>query len=137
MPLMSLSLIPVAAPSHPLARESRALSRDVLAEYVQLILTDREDHSGPSYGVVGARIWRFVELSKRLDFLLAAFGWATMPAHIVAPYIAAGKLVQLVIDDPGIRPVSIPIYVVHQRSRPPRRGAAWLLRDLLARAWPA
>jgi hypothetical protein len=34
---------------------------------------------GPSYGVVGNRVWRFVDLARRLDFLLADIGWCKMP----------------------------------------------------------
>jgi DNA-binding transcriptional LysR family regulator len=134
--LLSLTLVPVAAPGHPLAMETRPITRDLLSEHVQLILTDPHDNSGPSHGVVSPRIWRFVELAKRLDFILAGLGWATMPAHIVTPLIADGRLVQLAIDDPGIRPVPFPIYAVHERSRPLRKAAAWLLADLCARPWP-
>jgi DNA-binding transcriptional LysR family regulator len=135
--LTSITLVPVAAPTHPLATETRPLTRDVLSEHVQLILTDPSDSSGPSYGVVSPRIWRFVELARRLEFLLAGFGWATMPAHLVASHVADQSLVELDIDDPALRHAPIPIYVVHERTRPPRRGAAWLWEDLRARDWPA
>jgi len=134
--LMSLSLIPVVAPTHKLASETRPITRDVLSEYVQLILTDPQDHTGASHGVVSPRIWRFVELAKRLDFLLAGFGWATMPAHIVAPLIASQRLMLLPIDDPGIKPAPFPIYAVHDRTRPLRKAATWLLNNLRARQWP-
>jgi DNA-binding transcriptional LysR family regulator len=134
--LTSITLIPVAAPTHPLATETRPITRDVLNEHVQLILTDPANSNGPSYGVLSLRIWRFVELAKRLEFLLAGFGWATMPAHMVAPHIADQRLVQLVIDEPSIRPGPIPLYVVHERSRPLRTGAAWLRSNLIARSWP-
>jgi DNA-binding transcriptional LysR family regulator len=133
--LLSINLFPVVAPNHPLASETRPINRDVLSEYVQLILTDPIDHTGQSHGVVSTRVWRFVDLGKRLDFLLAGFGWATMPLHIVAPHIAAGRLVQLDVDDPGIRTVPFPIYVVYERSRPLGKAASWLAEDLRARPW--
>ena len=75
-PLMSITLVPVASSSHPLATETRPITRDVLQEHVQLILTDPYDFERPSYGVVSSRIWRFVEMGSRLDFLLAGSGWA-------------------------------------------------------------
>ena len=33
-------------------------------------------------------------MGSRLDFLLAGSGWATIPEHIVKPYLANGKLVE-------------------------------------------
>lgn len=133
--LTAMTLIPVAAPTHPLAAATSPLSREILAEHVQLILTDPDDPAGPSHGVVSPRIWRFVDLSRRLDFILAGFGWATMPAHMVHPYIANGRLIELPIDDPGIRPVPVPIYAVHNRSQPPRRAGSWLLDNLRNQDW--
>jgi DNA-binding transcriptional LysR family regulator len=135
-PLMSIELVPVAASSHPLATETRPITRDVLQEHVQLILTDPYDSSGPSYGVVSSRIWRFVEMGSRLDFLLAGSGWATIPAHIVKPYLANGRLVELTIRDPAVVPGVLPIFAVHERSRPPRPAARWLLENLQSRFSP-
>ena len=106
------------------------MEREVLAEHVQLVLTDPENQSGPSYSVVSQRIWRFVDLGRRLDFLLAGFGWATMPLHLVEGHLARGELKRLPIDDPAILPGSIPIYAVHQRSRVLGTAARSLLGDL-------
>ena len=135
-PLMSIELVPVASSSHPLATETRPITRDVLQEHVQLILTDPYDSSGPSYGVVSSRIWRFVDMGSRLDFLLAGSGWATIPAHIVKPYLANGRLVELIIRDPAVAPGLLPIFAVHERSRPPRPAARWLLENLQSRLSP-
>ena len=129
-PVTSIELVPVAAPSHPLAREKRRLEREVLAEHVQLVLTDPENQGGLSYSVVSARIWRFVDLGRRLDFLIAGFGWATMPLHIVKEHLKSGALKRLPIDDPAVLPGSIPVYVVHQRNRPLGTAARSLLYDL-------
>ena len=129
-PVTSIELVPVAAPSHPLAQERRRLEREVLAEHVQLVLTDPENQGGPSYSVVSPRIWRFVDLGRRLDFLIAGFGWATMPLHVVEDHLKSGALKRLPIDDPAVLPGSIPIYVVHQRSRPLGTAARSLLNDL-------
>lgn len=135
-PLMSMTLVPVVVPAHPLARETRMLTRDMLAEHVQLILTNPHEPDGPSHSVVSSRIWRFVDLQRRLEFLLAGFGWGTMPSHLVAPHIASGQLVRLAINDPGVFPGPIALHVVHARTRTLGRGAAWLLNNLREQAWP-
>lgn len=125
----SIKLVPVVAQGHPLARETRPLTREVLAEHVQLILTDPAQTSGPSFSIVSNRLWRFVDLGRRLEFLLAGFGWCTMPEHLVADHLAADRLVELAIVETGVLPGSIPIYVTHLRSRPLGVAARWLLAD--------
>jgi DNA-binding transcriptional LysR family regulator len=131
--LTTIALIPVASSSHPLASETRPITRDILQQHVQLILTDPYDSSGPSHGVVSSRIWRFVDMGSRLDFLLAGSGWATIPSHIAAPFLANGRLVKLRIDDPGLTPAVVPIFAAHERSRSPRTAALWLLDNLQSR----
>lgn len=133
-PVSTIELVPVVAPSHPLACEKRQLSREVLAEHVQLVLTDPENQGGPSYSVVSPRVWRFVDLGRRLDFLLAGFGWATMPLHLIEGHLRARELKRLLLDDPAILPGSIPIYAVHQRTRTLGTAARSLLGDLQALA---
>ena len=129
-PVTSIELVPVAAPTHPLAAEKRKLEREVLAEHVQLVLTDPESTGGPSYSVVSPRIWRFVDLGRRLDFLLAGFGWATMPLHLIEGHLAAGRLKRLPIKDPAVLPGAIPIYAAHQRNHPLGIAAKFLLSQL-------
>jgi DNA-binding transcriptional LysR family regulator len=135
-PLMSMQLTPVVASSHPLAHETRPVTREILAEHVQLILTNPQVAGGPSYSVVSPQVWRFVDLARRLEFLLAGFGWGTMPLHSVAAHLADGRLKRLDIDDPGVLPGAIPIYAVHGRTQPLGRAARWLLDDLRRREWP-
>jgi DNA-binding transcriptional LysR family regulator len=79
---------------------------------------------------VSPRVWRFVDLGRRLDFLLAGFGWATMPSHLVQEHLADGRLRRLPIDDPAILPGAIPVYAVHQRNRPLGTAARSLLEQL-------
>lgn len=136
-PLTSIALVPVVSSSHPLANDPGPITRERLQEHVQLILTDPYDSSGPSHGVVASRVWRFVDMGSRLDFLLAGSGWATIPSHLVAPLLANGRLVTLKIQDPGVTPAFIPIFAAHERSRPPRPAARWLLEDLQERLSPA
>ncbi len=130
-PLVDLNLVPVAAADHPLARLGRPLDRSDMEAHVQLVLSDVHGTDGPSHGVVGSLIWRFVDLGRRLDFLLAGFGWCKMPPFVIAPYLANGRLVELDIDDEVISPTgALPIYAAHVRDRPLGRGGSWLLDDL-------
>lgn len=133
-PLTNMALVPVAAEDHPLARLGRRLDRGDLSEHVQLVLSDALGASGPSHGVVGSRTWRFVDLGRRLDFLLAGFGWCKMPPFIVHEHIQKRRLVVLDIDDESIAPTgTLPVYAAHARDRPLGLGGTWLLNDLRRR----
>ena len=134
-PLTQVTMVPVVAASHPLAQEHRAVTRDILGEHVQLILTDPQQKPGPSFSVVSTRVWRFVDITRRLEFLLAGFGWGTMPRHLVQDHLDAGRLVRLAIDDPAVLPGSIGLFAIHDRKRALGIGARWLLTELQGQEW--
>lgn len=135
MPLTQVRMVPVVAPTHALASETRVITRDILAEHVQLILTDPVQRQGPSFSVVSQKVWRFVDITRRLEFLLAGFGWGTMPLHLVKADLDKGRLVQLQIDDPGVLPGSISLFAIHERNRPLGIGAQSLLSQLQRVNW--
>ncbi len=133
-PVMDVRLSPVAAVDHPLVRLGRPLERADLEAHVQLVLSDARGIDGPSYGVVGSRVWRFVDLGRRLDFLLAGFGWCNMPPFVVEPYLKDGRLVKLGIADESVAPSgALTVYAAHVRGRPLGQGGSWLLEDLRQR----
>ncbi|WP_158816316.1 LysR family transcriptional regulator [Methylocapsa sp. S129] len=133
-PVADSKLVPVAAANHPLARLGRKPNRVDLEAHVQLVLSNSFGAEGPSYGVISTRVWRFVDLGRRLDFLLAGFGWCKMPPYVVKPYLADGRLVELDISDESIAPVrTLPVYAAHVRGRQLGLGGRWLLDDLRKR----
>ena len=136
-PLTTVRLMPVVAPSHPLARHQGPLTREMLVEHVQLILTDPAQSAGPTFSVVSPRVWRFVDIGRRLEFLLGGFGWCNMPHHMILDHLAEGRLVKLDIDDVGILPGLLPLYSAHRRDMPLGRAAQWLLADLQRQTWPS
>lgn len=130
--IMEQRLIPVVASSHPLARLRRKLTRADLEAHVQLVLSSGPGGDGPSYGVISPRVWRFLDLARRIDFLLAGFGWCKMPPYFIQPYLDDRRLVELKIADDSMAR-RLPIYAAHVRGRPPGRGGRWLLDDLRKR----
>jgi len=92
-PLLTIDLIPVAAPDHPLAKLDGPIETHVLHEHVQLVLTDRSAlTAGRDYGVLSGRTWRLADLGAKQSMLLAGLGWGNMPAHLVEADIAQGRL---------------------------------------------
>ena len=137
LPLLGIHLMPVVSADHPLAQLGRPATRADLAEHVQLVLSDPSTQDAPSYGVIGPRSWRFVDLGRRLDFLLAGMGWCRMPGQLVAPYLAAGRLAALAIeDDPAGANGLLTIYAAHLRDQPLGRAGSWLLANLQAQFAP-
>ena len=92
-PLLTIDLIPVAAPDHPLAALDGAIDQHVLQQHVQLVLTDRSSlTTGRDYGVLSRRTWRLADLGAKHSMLLAGLGWGNMPSHLVQEDVAQGRL---------------------------------------------
>ncbi len=94
-----IRLIPVAAPTHPLAQLRRTVAPRDLVDEVQLVLTDRSSLTGGTdYNVFSQVTWRLSDLSTKHALLLAGIGFGTMPDHMVERDIMAGRLVPLSIE---------------------------------------
>ena len=131
--LLRVPMQPVVAPGHPLASLRRPATRGDLEPHVQLVLSDPVDPVGTAYGLSSARLWRFVDLGRRLDFLLAGFGWCRMPGHLVAALIAEAKLVALRIEDDPTPSEGLTIYAAHRRDHALGPAGHWLLNRLRQR----
>ncbi len=129
-PLLRVAMQPVVAPGHPLASLGRPATRGDLEPHVQLVLSDPVDPGGAAYGLSSARLWRFVDLGRRLDFLLAGFGWCRMPDHLVARPIAEARLVALRIEDDSTPGDGLVIHAAHRRDRALGPAGRWLLARL-------
>jgi DNA-binding transcriptional LysR family regulator len=84
------------------------------------------------------RIWRFADLTTRLEFLLGGFGWCNMPRHMVDEHIKAGRLKELEMKTRSS--MALPMHVVYDNARPPGRAGRWFIDELrkrLAKCVPA
>jgi len=97
------------------------------------VLSDPVDPGGAAYGLSSARLWRFVDLGRRLDFLLAGFGWCRMPEHLVATPIAEGRLVPLEMENDTTPGEGLTIYAAHRRDHALGPAGRWLLDRLRQR----
>ncbi len=130
--LAAIDVLAVVSVDHPLASEPEPIAREILEPHVQLVLTDRtpltQNFSG---GIVSHHVWRFADLSTRLEFLLAGFGWCRMPAHLVLGPIAEGRLKALKLAESSA--FQFLAHVVHVRGHEIGRAGKWLIEDLRAR----
>jgi len=131
--LARVALAPVASTDHPLGRLGRPARRDDLEAHVQLVLTGRNAFAqSVRGGVLSPHVWRFVDQTTRLEFLLSGFGWCNMPLHMVQDHIDQGRLKRLEMLH-GEPPPEFPLYVVSPRDRPLGRAGRWLVADLRKR----
>ncbi|HTZ69241.1 MAG TPA: LysR family transcriptional regulator [Acetobacteraceae bacterium] len=120
----SLRLVPVAAPSHPLAAMAEVPPGGT-REHTQLVLTDASRLTdGQDFGVLSLRTWRLGDLGAKHALLLAGFGWGNMPEHLVEDDIAAGRLKRLRLAEMPHTPYTL----ILLRRADVRLGpaAAWL-----------
>ena len=138
-------LIPVAAPTHPLARAQDPAAPEFathasapgpidgawLREEVQLVLTDRTALTeGQDFGVLALRTWRLGDLGAKHALLLAGLGWGNMPEDTVADDLAAGRLVRLRVGEAPEH--HYPLGLIHRIDAPPGPAGAWLAERLAA-----
>ncbi|HEY1394542.1 LysR family transcriptional regulator [Roseateles sp.] len=133
-PLLRVGMRPVVALAHPLASLKRAAKPADLEHHVQLVLSDPVAPEGENFGLASARLWRFVDLGRRLDFLLAGFGWCRMPEHLIAEPLASGQLKTFRIHEDPTPKEGLTIYAAHARDREPGVAGKWLLEELKRRA---
>lgn len=100
-----IELIPVAAPSHPLARGPGQVSvaPGESRRHLQLVLTDRSPLTeGRQFSVLSPLTWRLGDLGAKHSLLKEGLGWGNMPHAMVAGDIARGALVELNLpEQPG------------------------------------
>ena len=129
--LGTVELVPVAAPSHPLAQRAH-LAPGETSEHLQLVLTDRSPLTeGREFSVLSPRTWRLADLGAKHALLLEGIGWGNMPRHAVAEDIAAGRLIALCL--PEAPRIDYRLNALWRKDSRPGPAAAWLLDALIER----
>ena len=126
MSIGTVPMIPVAAPSHPLAQLDTVPPGEA-RKHVQLVLTDRSLLTqGRDFGVLSSRTWRLADLSAKHALLREGIGWGNMPGPLIEEELKAGTLKELNICDlPG---GAYPLSGIWRRAAPPGPAADWVLK---------
>jgi DNA-binding transcriptional LysR family regulator len=121
----------VAASEHPLARVPGSIPKTVLAQHVQLVLTDRSELTvGREFGVMSPLTWRLGDLFAKHAMLLKGLGWGGMPLHAVKHDLQEGRLVKLSIEDMSEEGLILPMSAVYLTAQPPGPAGRWLIERL-------
>ncbi|OLF52885.1 LysR family transcriptional regulator [Pseudomonas chlororaphis] len=125
-----VTLVPVAAPQHPLA-QAPANRPGAAREHVQLVLSDRSRLTrNQDFGVVGTHSWRLADLGSKHMLLKEGIGWGNMPMPMVEEDLVAGRLVRL--DLPGNQGLPYGFDAIYRLDTPPGPAASWLIDWLAA-----
>lgn len=112
--LMDVSMVAVAAPSHPLHGLQRALTIDDLAQHTQMVVRD-SGRGRRDEGWLGAQHrWTVASLEASRAAVRAGLAYAWLPAHLIDADVAAGTLRPLPLAVGGER--RMPLYVVLVRG---------------------
>jgi DNA-binding transcriptional LysR family regulator len=125
-----VTMMPVCAPTHPLARIDGVVPTAALREHLQLVLTDRSPlTSGQDFGVLGLRDWRLADLHSKHALLRGGLGWGSMPEAMIAEDLAAGRLVRLRLQDGD--GLEYPLFAIHRADNQLGPAGRWLQEQIL------
>ena len=132
LPAGRVQLVPVCAPTHPLAREPAPHRADRLQHHVQVVLSERslgtDDH-----GVLAARTWRVTDLTTKIHLLVAGVGWGNAPIDLVTDLLERGVLVRLRPEPWYQGRQDVILHTIVRADRPLGHAGSWLRRHLVLR----
>lgn len=126
-----VELVPVAAPSHPLAMAGTILPGET-RKHLQLVLTDRSPlTAGRDFSVFSPRSWRLADLGAKHALLKEGIGWGSMPRHRIKADLDSGALVELRLPE---RPaLDYALVALWRKDCPPGPAAVWVLDEMRER----
>ncbi|MGB3711374.1 MAG: LysR family transcriptional regulator [Erythrobacter sp.] len=120
----SIELLPVAAPTHPLAAPD--IEPGESRKHLQLVLSDRSTRTqGLEFSVLSPLVWRLGDLGAKHSLLKEGLGWGNMPRHMVEADLADGSLVAIDLpENPGAR---YALSALWRRDTRPGPATSWLI----------
>jgi DNA-binding transcriptional LysR family regulator len=126
----SVELVPVAAPTHPLALRETSLPGAV-RDHIQLVLTDRSNLTeGRDFAVASPRTWRLADLGAKHRLLKAGIGWGNMPLPVVEQDLRDRSLICLNLPDSPFG--RFRFSAIHRADTPPGPATTWLMNRFIA-----
>jgi DNA-binding transcriptional LysR family regulator len=129
-PLAAIRMVPVVSSRHALATHAGTVPRQLLADTVQLVLSERDEGGVPDQAVLSPRTWRVGDLHTKHAMLRAGLGWGNLPEHLVRADVQAGALV--VIEPEGWAPDEhvLRLFGVYRPDMQLGPAHQWLLTQL-------
>jgi DNA-binding transcriptional LysR family regulator len=126
--LATVRMVPVVARGHPLAQVKGPIATHVLAEHINIVLSERSGkHQTPDQAVLSPNTWRISDLSTKHALLLGGLGWGNMPEHMVREDLAKGRLVRIQPVAWGEDEWLLSLSIVHRPDFSKGPATRWLL----------
>jgi DNA-binding transcriptional LysR family regulator len=128
--LAPVRMLPVVAPSHPLASARGMVPLRRLSETVQVVLTERGEQSTADQAVLSHRTWRIADIHTKYALLRAGLGWGNLPEHLVRDDLRSGALVRIRPEGWSDDEHTLMLSAVHRSDAPFGPAHRWLLAHL-------
>ena len=129
--LTKITMVPVVAAVHPMARLPAPISAAAAQEFVQIAMSERTTRRETAdHAILSPRTWRVADAPTKLAMIRGSLGWGRLPVSLVGDDLASGHLVQLEMAAWGPGPMQHPLQVVHRRDSPPGPMGQWVVEFL-------
>ena len=128
--LASIRMIPVVGPKHPLAAEKKTIPTARLAEFVQIVLSERHESGVPDQAVLSTRTWRVADLHAKHAMLRANLGWGNLPDHLALEDVKKKRLVVIRPQAWTEADQKLPFYAIYRSAAAFGPAHEWLLGAL-------
>ena len=130
--LAPVRLIPVASSKHPLAAARGKVSKALVAEAIQIVLSERKDSGSPDQGVISPRTWRVADLQTKHALIRAGLGWGNLPEHVIRGDLRKKRLVALHPAGWAEDEITVALCAIHRPDAVLGPAHRWLLQELSA-----
>lgn len=139
-PLLTVRMIPVVGPGHPLAAiaaTGRRVTAAELAQHVQVVLSERglegeAQGTTADQGVLSPCTWRVMDLGTKHALLRGGLGWGNLPEHRIGDDLLHGRLVAIQPDAWSEDEHVLSMSALHRPEARLGRASRWLLSRLRA-----
>lgn len=128
--LSPIRLLPVVAPTHPLARLRGMIPLRRFAETVQVVLSERGEASTEDQAVLSQRTWRIADIHTKYALLRAGLGWGNLPEHMIRDDLQSGALVRIRPEGWSDDEHTLMLSAVHRSDAPFGPAHRWLVAHL-------
>ncbi len=133
--LAPIRMVPVCAKMHPLAAWVGPLPMSVLAQHVQIVLSERQFDAidgVPDQAVLTARTWRVSDLHTKHELLRAGLGFGNLPEHLCGEDLRGGRLVRLWPEAWGEDEHKLYLSTIHRPELRLGPAHSWVIERLSA-----
>ena len=124
IPLMRITMLPVAAPSHPLVNDRSEVAELELRGFRQVVLRDTGSHREQDAGWLGSeRRWTVSHFSSSIKMVKSGLAFAFLPRNWIEQELAAGELRQIPLRQSMERTVQMYLMLADKQAAGPATKA--------------